>query len=75
MNSFRDVIDAFGGIEKFRASVGVEKYPTAAGWYRRDSIPSGWWHSVVSAAQREGLLEVDFASMAEMASNKQQAAE
>lgn len=57
MNSFRDVVSAFGGPADFAEAIGGHP-PTVRAWIHRESIPSSWWNRIVRAAQARGLDEV-----------------
>jgi len=52
MQSFQDVISAWGTVAAFAEALSV-KERTAMSWWQRDSIPSGWFKSVVVAARAQ----------------------
>jgi hypothetical protein len=54
MDSFSDVIDAFGGPSKFAVAIG--RPPSHGRTMRaRNSIPAGRWLRVVDAARKYGV--------------------
>ena len=57
MNSFRDVIQAFGGASAFAKAVGANLY-TARSWLQRDTIPANWWVRVVEAGAVNGVTGI-----------------
>lgn len=63
MNTFSDVIDAFGGGPKFAQAIGL---PASHGrtMKSRDSIPSSRWLRVVAAAQENGIPGVSLELLA-----------
>lgn len=53
MNSFADVVNAWGTAANFATALKIP-YPTAAAWRARNSIPANRWRDVVEAAERDG---------------------
>lgn len=66
MNTFRDVITAFGGAREFAGAVGANLY-TVRSWRQRDSIPAEWWVRVVAAADAAGVSGVSLDALAMIA--------
>ena len=65
MNSFSDVIDAFGGPSKFAAAIG--RPPSHARTMRaRNSIPAGRWLRVVDAARECGVAGISLELLARL---------
>lgn len=66
MNTFSDVIQAFGGPAKFAEAIKANAN-TARSWLHRDRIPSPWWLRVSRAAQERGLDGIDAVTLASIA--------
>lgn len=69
MNSFSDIIDAFGGPVPFRDALGISDVHSRQ-MKLRDSIPAGYWPRTVQAAKELSIEGVTLAAMAEIASAK-----
>ena len=66
MNSFVEIIDAFGGAALFGEAIGIPDSHARA-MKARDSIPDGYWMRAVEAARArdiEGVTLESFASLA-----------
>ena len=66
MNSFVEIIDAFGGAAPFGEAIGIPDSHARA-MKARDSIPDGYWMRAVEAARSrdiEGVTLESFASLA-----------
>jgi hypothetical protein len=72
MDSFADVIEAFGGPTRFAAVVGIEP-AHAQVMKHRDSIPAPYWPQVVMAAKRRRIRGVSLQSLAALARKKRRA--
>lgn len=55
--SFRELIDGFGGIGEFASAIGVT-YGAAKQMRRRNSVGPEYWPSVIAASRTRGI-EVD----------------
>lgn len=69
MNSFSDIIAAFGGVVPFREAMGLP-YVNASQMKQRDSIPAGYWPKVVDEAARLGIEGVTLETLAKLAAAK-----
>lgn len=67
MNSFIDIIDAFGGTAPFGEAIGISDSHARA-MKARNSIPDGYWMRVVEAARDRNVGGVTLESFAELAS-------
>jgi hypothetical protein len=65
MDTFSAVIDSFGGPGKFAAAIGIEPGHARA-MKTRNSIPSEYWHEVVTAAVRLKIQGVTLALLARL---------
>lgn len=68
MDTFSQIIEAFGGYAQFAGEVGVPR-SKAAVWRHRDSIPPAHWLAVVEAAGRLGI-SVSLETMAAIAAGR-----
>lgn len=59
MNSFEDIIAAFGGPAKFAAAIGIKPFH-AQTMKTRGSIPPTYWSRVVAAAAERAEAEPAF---------------
>ncbi len=73
MMTFQQIIAQWPRLTEFAADVGV-KYPTAAAWRQRNSIPPAYWQAVVNAAENRGVEGVTFAELATAAAPKESTA-
>ena len=69
MQSFTEVIEAFGGVVPFRNAMGLPDV-NARQMKLRDSIPAGYWPRVVALAQERGIEGVDLETLARLAQEK-----
>lgn len=59
LDTFQDLIARWGSVREFAEEMGVSPN-TAAGWKRRNSIPSDYWAGVLeAAAEREIPVAAD----------------
>lgn len=72
MNTFRDIIKAFGGGASLARQIG-EKPVTVRAWGNRNSIPAEHWLDIERAAQANGLSEISVARMAKLAAEERAA--
>lgn len=63
METFSDIIDAFGGPVEFGLAIGI-KTSHARTMKARDSIPASRWMAVADAAAAKGLRAVTIEAMA-----------
>jgi hypothetical protein len=66
MNSFAEIIDAFGGASPFGEAVGIPDSHARA-MKARNSIPDGYWSRAVEAAQSRNISGVTLETFAELA--------
>lgn len=69
MNSFAEIIALWPTVAAFADDVGV-KYPTAASWEQRNTLPSDIWEDVVLAAADRGFEGVTLERLAAIAASK-----
>lgn len=69
MNTFRDLIDRFGGAAKMAAEID-EQPATVRQWASRDSIDARYWKKIIAAARRLGLRGINSEVLTELASRK-----
>lgn len=69
LNTFQDVIDAFGGPTKYADAIKIPGFH-AQSMKTRDSIPPAYWVDTVSAAVERGVEGVTFEKLAELAKKK-----
>lgn len=69
MQSFSDVIAAFGGVVPFRDALGLPDV-NARQMKQRDSIPAGYWPRVVAEATARGIDNVNLELLARLAAAK-----
>jgi len=72
MNSFRDIIQAFGGGASLAREIS-EKPVTVRAWGRRDSIPPDHWCAIERAAKAKRIKGVTVGRMAELAATERAA--
>ena len=65
MNSFHDVIQAFGGGAKLASDIGINPI-TVRQWGNRGSIPSKYWPAIVEAAKAKRLRGVNYKTLASL---------
>lgn len=69
MDSFADIISAFGGPAAFAKAIGIE--PSHAGSMKtRGSIPCEYWSDVVRAGRQLGIAGVSLERLAEIAAHR-----
>ena len=66
MNSFVEIIDAFGGAAPFGEAIGIPDSHARA-MKARDSIPDGYWMRAVEAARVRSIKGVTLESFASLA--------
>jgi hypothetical protein len=71
MNSFVQIIDAFGGAAPFGEAIGIPDSHARA-MKARKSIPDGYWLQTVKAAQDRDIVGVTLESLAALAEAKLQ---
>jgi hypothetical protein len=54
MQSFQDLIEKWDSVREFAEAMSVSPN-TAAGWKRRNSIPSDYWADLLEAASQQGV--------------------
>jgi hypothetical protein len=69
MESFSDVIDAFGGVVPFRDAMGLPDV-NARQMKARDSIAPGYWPDVVRLARERNIEGVTLDLLARLAAAK-----
>lgn len=69
MQSFSDVIAAFGGVVPFRDALGLPDV-NARQMKQRDSIPPGYWPRIVEVARERELDGVTLEVLADLAKAK-----
>lgn len=69
MDSFSKIIALWPTVASFAEDVGA-KYPTAASWEQRNTLPPDVWEKVVAAAARRGFEGVTFGRLAAIAAAK-----
>lgn len=69
MNSFVQIIDAFGGPSAFGEAIGIPDSHARA-MKARKSIPDGYWLKVVEAARERGIKDVTLESFASLAETR-----
>ena len=74
MNSFVDIIDAFGGAAPFGGAIGIPDSHARA-MKARNSIPDGYWLKTVEAARERSIENVTLESLAALAATRLQAAQ
>lgn len=77
MQTFQDVISAWGTVAAFAKALGV-KERTAMSWWQRGSIPAPWFRAVARAAASEGGANLQWISvelLAEIAERRRLAGE
>jgi DNA-binding transcriptional regulator YdaS (Cro superfamily) len=73
MDSFRDIITAFGGGAALAREIGV-KPVTVRAWGLRNSIPPEYWLTIDRLAHEHRIRGATIARMAELSSNQESAA-
>jgi hypothetical protein len=69
MQTFSQIIDAFGGAASFGAAVGIPDSHARA-MKARNSIPDGYWLKAVNAAQDRGIDGVTLESLAAISASR-----
>lgn len=69
MNSFAEIIDAFGGAASFGSAIGITDSHARA-MRARDSIPDGYWLKTVETAQARGLDSITLETFASLAKSR-----
>jgi hypothetical protein len=69
MNSFVQIIDAFGGTSSFGEAIGISDSHARA-MKARNSIPDGYWMKTVEAARDRNIGGVTLESFAALAKNR-----
>lgn len=72
MNSFGEIIAAFGGPAEFSRAIGIKPFH-AQTMKTRGSIPPEYWERVVSAAVAREIDGVTFEGLAKLASTRRDA--
>lgn len=73
MNSFADIIDAFGGPARFGEAVAVSaSHAGVMKW--RNAIPAEYWPAVVAAAAARQIVGVSYEVLAEIAASRRRRA-
>ena len=65
MNSFYEVIQAFGGGSKLAGDIGINPI-TVRQWGNRGSIPSKYWPAIVEAAKAKRIRGVTYQALAQI---------
>lgn len=71
METFTQVIDAFGGTTEFAAALGIPE-SHARTMKARASIPAERWERVVEAAQSKGRSDITYEILAKIAARKRE---
>lgn len=69
METFADIVRAFGGSTKFAEAIGIEVFH-AQSMKTRDSIPPAYWADTVSAAIQRNIEGVTLEKLAGLAKEK-----
>lgn len=69
LDTFQDVIDAFGGPTKYAEAIGIPGFH-AQSMKTRDSIPPAYWIDTVSAAIKRDVEGVTLEKLADLAKVK-----
>lgn len=69
LDTFKDVIEAFGGPTKFAEAIDIPGFH-AQSMKTRDSIPPAYWKDTVSAAAQRDVCGVTLEKLAEIAKSK-----
>lgn len=69
MDSFKGIIDAFGGVVPFRHAMGLKDL-NARQMHLRNSIPPGYWPRVVDEAKLRNIEGVTLEALAGIAKAK-----
>lgn len=70
MQTFSDVITAFGGYAKIAEAVGCPP-GTASAWKSRQGIPHRYWSRIAAEAQARGINSVTLEALADIAAKPQ----
>jgi len=73
MNSFADIIDAFGRPRFFADAIGVSSMHARV-FKCRDSIPPAYWPAIVRAAKAKNISGITYESLASLAARKREGA-
>jgi hypothetical protein len=60
MHSFSDVIAKWPGLTEFKRDMGVP-ITTAQSWRDRDSIPNGYWKTLIEKGRARGIRGITYA--------------
>lgn len=63
--SHRDVIERWPSLNDFGSDIGAS-YEAAKAMRRRNSVPVEYWSRLISAAERRGLTDITYESLALM---------
>ena len=66
MQTFNDVIAAFGSAARFAEAIGIEKFHGQT-MKARGSIPSGYWNDVIAAAAARKIKGITLERLAAIA--------
>lgn len=69
METFEQVIQAFGGPTKYAEAIGIKHFH-AGTMKQRDSIPPAYWADTVKAARARDIEGVTLEKLAEIAKGK-----
>lgn len=69
LDTFQDVISAFGGPTKYAAAIGIPGFH-AQSMKNRDSIPPAYWADTVAAAARLEIADISLGNLAIIAKRK-----
>lgn len=73
MDTFSDIITAFGGPAAFGRAIGIK--PGHAGAMKtRDSIPDQYWTATVEAADAHGIDDVTLENLARISAKRREVA-
>jgi hypothetical protein len=69
VETFAEIIDAFGGAAAFGAAIGIPD-SHARTMKARDSVSPGWWPRIVTEARARGLAWITYEGLASLAERK-----
>lgn len=72
MESYRDVIDAFGGYADFAKAVGIRP-GTASSLRSRQSLPVVYWEKTIQAATAQDISGITYALLIALSQKKRAA--
>lgn len=67
--SFCGIIERWPSVHHLARDIGAN-IEMVRQWYQRDSIASGWFYSIVKAAQHKGYVDVNYQSICIAAHNR-----